>query len=88
MPPAHQCFKRNKAAVARHDGLVVKHEGIAPQAEDGKLSSNRTVGLPADEPPGISAHMAEVLTYNPATGLDDWDTRQDWQDFWRLHHQR
>ncbi len=67
---------------------VMTAEGIAPQAEDGKLSSNRTVGLPADEPSGISAHMAEVLTYNPATGLDDWDTRQDWQDFWRLHHQR
>ena len=67
---------------------VMTAEGIAPQAEDGKLSSNRTVGLPADEPSGISANMAEVLTYNPATGLDDWDTRQDWQDFWRLHHQR
>lgn len=67
---------------------VMTAEGIAPQAEDGKLSSNRTVGLPADEPSGIAAHMAEVLTYNPATGLDDWDTRQDWQDFWRLHHQR
>lgn len=63
-------------------------EGIAPQAEDGKMSSNRTVGLPADEPSGIAAYLDEVLAYNPATGLDDWDTRQDWQDFWRLNYKR
>lgn len=63
-------------------------EGIAPQAVDGKVSSNRTVGLPDDEPSGIAAHMDEVLAYNPATGMDDWDTRQDWQDFWRIHYTR
>ena len=63
-------------------------EGIAPQAADGKVSSNGTVGLPADEPSGIAAHMGELLTYNPATGMDDWETRQDWQDFWRLNYVR
>nr|WP_314257401.1 ABC transporter substrate-binding protein [uncultured Devosia sp.] len=63
-------------------------EGIAPQADDGKVSSNRTVGLPDDEPSGVGAHLDKVLAYNPATGLDDWDTRQDWQDFWRMHYVR
>ena len=63
-------------------------EGIAPQAEDGKVSSNRTVGLPADEPSGIAAHLSEVLAYDPSTGMEDWDTRQDWQDFWRLNYAR
>ncbi|WP_347265794.1 ABC transporter substrate-binding protein [Paracoccus sp. (in: a-proteobacteria)] len=63
-------------------------EGIAPQAQDGKLSSNRTAGLPADEPSGVAAHLDEVLAYDPATGLEDWDSRQDWQDFWRLHYKR
>lgn len=61
-------------------------EGIAPQAEDGKMSLNGTVGLPADEPSGIGAHVGELLSYNPASGLDDWETRQDWQDFWRLNY--
>ena len=63
-------------------------EGIAPQAEDGKLSSNRTVGLPADEPSGIGKHLETLLNYDPATGLEDWDSRQDWQDFWRVHYKR
>lgn len=63
-------------------------EGIAPQAEDGKLSSNRTVGLPDDEPSGIAEHLDKVLFYNAETGLDDWDTRQDWQDFWRVNYAR
>lgn len=63
-------------------------EGIAPQAEDGKISSNKTVGLPADEPSGISAYLDQVLAYNPATGVEDWDTRQDWQDFWRVNYKR
>ncbi|MDZ4394216.1 ABC transporter substrate-binding protein [Cypionkella sp.] len=61
-------------------------EGIAPQSDDGKMSLNTTVGLPADEPSGIAAHVSELLAYNPASGLDDWDTRQDWQDFWRLNY--
>lgn len=63
-------------------------EGIAPQSVDGKMSSNRTVSLPADEPSGIGAHLGEVLAYDTATGIDDWETRQDWQDFWRVNYQR
>lgn len=63
-------------------------EGIAPQAEDGKMSSNRTVALPADEPSGIAAVIEQVLPYDPASALADFDTRQDWQDFWRLNYRR
>ena len=63
-------------------------EGIAPQGEDGKVSSNRTVQLPADEPSGISKHLGEVLAYDSSTGMDDWDNRQDWQDIWRLSYKR
>jgi len=63
-------------------------EGIAPQSVDGKMSSNRTVSLPADEPSGIGAHLGEVLAYDTATGIDDWETRQDWQDFWRMTYSR
>lgn len=67
---------------------VMTAEGIAPQAADGKMSSNRTAALPADEPSGIASHLTEVLQYNPASGLSDWDTRQDWQDFWRINYQK
>lgn len=67
---------------------VMTAEGIAPQAQDGKLSSNRTVGLPDNEPSGIEAHLDELLVYNPASGADDWETRQDWQDFWRISYSK
>ena len=63
-------------------------EGIAPQADDGKISSNRTVGLPPDEPSGIGKHIEQVLVYNPASAFSDFDTRQDWQDFWRLNYRK
>jgi iron(III) transport system substrate-binding protein len=63
-------------------------EGIAPQADDGKISSNRSVGLPPDEPSGIGKHIDQVLAYNPASALNDFDTRQDWQDFWRLNYRK
>jgi iron(III) transport system substrate-binding protein len=65
---------------------VMTAEGIAPQGEDGKRSSNTEVALPADEPSGIGAHWGELQAYDLSTALDDWDTRQDWQDFWRLNY--
>ncbi|GGL50117.1 ABC transporter substrate-binding protein [Wenxinia marina] len=67
---------------------VLTPEGIAPQAEDGKMSSNTEVGLPDDEPSGIGASWNRLLTYDMSTALDDWDSRQDWQDFWRLNYVR
>ena len=76
----------NSARLFIHYAMTA--EGIAPQAEDGKMSTNRTVGLPDDEPSGIAKHLDALLNYDPATGLEDWDTRQDWQDFWRVHYTR
>lgn len=63
-------------------------EGIAPQAQDGKISSNSDVGLPDSEPSGIAAHLDKVLPYDMSTAASDWDNRQDWHDFWRIHYKR
>ena len=63
-------------------------EGIAPQAVDGKKSSNSAIKLPADEPSGVEAVWDQLQGYDLSTALDDWDTRQDWQDFWRLNYTR
>ncbi len=63
-------------------------EGIAPQAEDGKVSANKEVGLPADEPSGIGAAWDQLLTYDMSSAIEDFDTRQDWQDYWRLNYTR
>ena len=67
---------------------VLTGEGIAPQAEDGKISSNIDVGLPDSEPSGVGAVLDRVLPYNVSQAASDWDTRQDWQDFWRLNYRK
>lgn len=67
---------------------VLTAEGIAPQAQDGKISSNSDVGLPDSEPSGIAAHLDKVLPYDMSTAASDWDNRQDWQDLWRIHYKR
>ncbi|WP_108462536.1 ABC transporter substrate-binding protein [Devosia naphthalenivorans] len=63
-------------------------EGIAPQAVDGKISTNSQVLLPDDEPSGISAHFDDLMAFSMETAQDDYDARQDWQDFWRVHYSR
>lgn len=67
---------------------VMTEEGIAPQAQDGKMSSNKDVGLPEAEPSGIADAWDELLPYDMTTVLADWETRQDWQDFWQMNHMR
>ncbi|WP_108259657.1 ABC transporter substrate-binding protein [Mangrovicoccus ximenensis] len=59
-------------------------EGWAPQAIDGKISTNPDNPIPADEPSGMAAHLGGFLTYDAASSGDDWASRQDWQDIWAL----
>ncbi|WP_416414579.1 ABC transporter substrate-binding protein [Pantoea sp. App145] len=63
-------------------------EGIAPQGVDGKMSTNQTVKLPADEASGIEKYRAELMEYLTATAKNDWKSRQDWQDIWSLNYQK
>ena len=67
---------------------VLTEEGIAPQMVDGKVPTNTTIAMPADEPSGIVDLWDNLQAYDSTTGLEDWDTRQDWQDFWRIHYSR
>lgn len=67
---------------------ILTEEGIAPQLADGKISTNKDVHIPADEPSGLAAHVNALFPYDAATGLDDWDTRQDWQDFWTVNYSK
>jgi iron(III) transport system substrate-binding protein len=67
---------------------VMTPEGIAPQAADGKLSTNADVKVPDDEPSGISSVMDKIFQFSSATALEDWDARQDWQDLWRVSYQK
>ena len=67
---------------------ILTEEGIAPQLADGKISTNTAVKIPADEPSGLADHVAALFPYDAKTGLDDWDTRQDWQDFWQMNYRK
>jgi iron(III) transport system substrate-binding protein len=65
---------------------LLTEEGIANQLVDGKVSTNATLALPADEASGLAAHLDEMMTFDSATIADDFDRRQDWQDFWRVNY--
>lgn len=67
---------------------VLTREGIEPQMVDGKIPTNTEVKMPDDEPSGLMSVVDKVFGYNAASALDDWDSRQDWQDFWRVHYKR
>ena len=67
---------------------AMTEEGIAPQAIDGKMSTNTAAKPPAGEPSGIGAVLDQVLPYSMATSLDDWDARETWQDFWRMNYRK
>lgn len=32
--------------------------------------------------------LDQLMTYDTASAATDFDMRQDWQDFWRIHYSR
>jgi iron(III) transport system substrate-binding protein len=67
---------------------LLTEEGIAPQAADGKMSTNADAKLPADEPSGVAQVLDQMFPYDPASAADDWEARQDWQDLWRVSYRK
>ena len=67
---------------------ILTEEGIMPQMKDGKIPTSKAIKMPADEPSGLADHMDKLFPYDAATGLSDWESRQDWQDFWRVVYTR
>lgn len=63
---------------------MLTEEGYAPQAIDGKISTNIDNQIPAGEPSGVASHLDQLLKYNTTTAQDDWASRQNWQDLWAL----
>ncbi|WP_434585429.1 ABC transporter substrate-binding protein [Klebsiella sp. R390] len=63
-------------------------EGIAPQGVDGKMSTNSTVALPANEASGIEKYRGALMEYLTSTAQEDWKSRQDWQDIWSLNYKK
>lgn len=61
---------------------MLTKDGIAPQTEDGKISTNKTVPVPADEPSGIAKIWDQVMVFRSDSMKDDLTKSQDWLDFW------
>ncbi len=67
---------------------VLTEEGITPQMKDGKLPTSTDVKMPADEPSGLVAVYSRLSPYDAASGLSDFERREEWQDFWRLNYRK
>jgi iron(III) transport system substrate-binding protein len=67
---------------------LLTDEGLGPQVADGKLPTHPDIKLPADEPSGVGSVLDRVYQFDSTTALDDWDARQDWQDFWRVNYKK
>ena len=79
--PGGQVFVQRSQPASATSGaacpIVLLHESLG------------SVGQWHDFPAQLAqATGREVLAYDPSTGLEDWDTRQEWQDFWRLNYVR
>ncbi len=61
---------------------MMSAEGMAPQMEDGKLSTNPQARMPADEPSGIEKLKDQLYVNNSKTTPDDFKKLQLWRDLW------
>jgi iron(III) transport system substrate-binding protein len=68
--------------------FMMTEEGVSPMTKDGKVSGNTDVPKHPKEASGVGALADRLTPHNAATGGDDFDKRQDWQDFWRIHYKR
>ena len=67
---------------------ILTEEGIAPQMKDGKVPTNTDIKMPENEPSGLAKVSDKLFGYDAATGLDDFDRREEWQDFWRVNYSK
>jgi iron(III) transport system substrate-binding protein len=68
--------------------FMMTQDGVSPMVIDGKVSGNSAIGPHPDEPSGVAAFASRLTPHVAETGSEDFDKRQDWQDFWRIHYSR
>ncbi len=52
------------------------------------MSGNDAVPAHPEELSGVVALKGRLTPHVAETGGDDFDKRQDWQDFWRIYYSR
>jgi len=68
--------------------FMLTEEGVSPMTKDGKVSGNAAVPSHPKEASGVAMLADRLTPHNASTGGDDFDRRQDWQDFWRVNYKR
>lgn len=66
--------------------FMLTQEGIQPQLEDGKLSTNREIEDYPEDPSHIRDHFDELHNSDQETAALDFANLTEWQDFWREHY--
>jgi len=67
--------------------FMMTEEGMAPQLQDGKISSNTTANMPDMERSGVINVIEQLHVANAQTSAQDFERLQDWQDFWIINSQ-
>lgn len=65
--------------------FMLTEEGMAPQLEDGKMSTNTTVAMVAGEESGVEKFKHQMHYSDSSTAADDFKRLPEWQDFWRTN---
>lgn len=65
---------------------LLTNEGIMPQLEDGKLSTNADVEDYPEDPSNIRDYFEDLHNSDHDTAAQDFATLTEWQDFWREHY--
>ncbi|WP_323016627.1 ABC transporter substrate-binding protein [Castellaniella sp.] len=63
---------------------MMSAEGMQPQMEDGKISTNRNAKMPDDEPSGVGQLTAQMFVNNSDTTPEDFKKLQYWRDLWTV----
>lgn len=67
--------------------FMMTEEGMAPQLQDGKISSNTTAAMPDMERSGVIKLVDQLHVADATTAAQDFERLQDWQDFWIINAQ-
>lgn len=67
---------------------LMTEEGISLLTVDGKISASKQVPPHPKEASGVGKILDQIMPYMSATGMEDFDRRQDWQDHWQVHYRR
>lgn len=72
----------NAAKLFAH--YMMSAEGMEPQMEDGKMSTNSKAEMPASEASGVDKLIDKMYVNNSETTPDDFKKLQFWRDLWTV----